>query len=38
MIEISNGIPNTIKRIIELILIDNCSIETAIETVKTEYV
>jgi len=38
MIDISNGIPNTIKRVIELILIDKCSIETAIETVKTEYV
>jgi len=38
MIEISNGIPNTIKRVIELILIDKCNIETAIETVKAEYI
>ncbi len=37
IIEMCNGIPNPIKRVIELILIDNCNIDEAIQTAKTEY-
>lgn len=37
IINMCNGIPNPIKRVIELILIDNCDIEEAIITAKTEY-
>jgi len=38
IIAISNGIPNPIKRVIEQVLIDNCSIEEAIEIVKSEHI
>lgn len=36
IIELSRGIPNPMKRVIEVILIDKCNIDEAIEIVKSE--
>ena len=36
IIELSRGIPNPMKRVIEVILIDKCNIDQAIEIVKSE--